>query len=298
MPKVGLALGSGGARGWAHLGALRRLNELGFRPHCVCGASIGALIGSIYAAGHLQAFEDFASSFGWKDLVDLFFSPTFNTKGILSGDRVVEFLRRPEMLGTGESKTFVPFTAVATNLHTGKVHYFSPESNLLHAVRASIAIPVLFTPHRVNGVSYIDGGLTDPLPVNACRKLGADIVIAIDINLNTPSNLISDSAEKSGLRPPALKRLFGRKRSNEGVTETNDTATLLHVMASTIRIMEDTVTRDAIAIQKPEVLVQPAVGHFHLLAFKEARLPAIQAGYEAILAIEPQLRRLGMIAPD
>lgn len=290
-PKVGLALGSGGARGWAHLGALRRLDELGFKPHCICGASIGALVGAIYSAGHFQALEQVAATFGWRNWADLFLDPAFIAPGLLAGDRVVDFLRRPDLLGDG-TLCEIPFSAAATNLQTGLPHHFPPETNALDAVRASIAIPVVFSPHTVDGQIYIDGGLTDPLPIDACRLLGAERVVAIDINLNAA---LSDTPTAQDERPSPWHRLMEKVLPHPFADSTTP-ATLFRVMSATVRLMENVVSRSAIALQHPDVLIQPAVGQFHMLAFKEARLPAIQAGYDAVCAAEPRLRDHGIIA--
>lgn len=289
--KVGLALGSGGARGWAHLGALRRLGELSFTPHCICGSSIGALVGAIYSAGQFQVLEQVATTFGWRDWADLFFDPSFNSSGLLTGDRVVDFLRRPDLLGDG-TRCAIPFSAAATNLQTGLPHHFPPETNALDAVRASIAIPVVFAPHTVDGQTYIDGGLTDPLPIDACRNLGAERVVAIDINLNAA---VSDTPAAQDERPSPWHRLM-EKVLPHSLADRTTPATLFRVMSATVRLMENVVSRDAIALQQPDVLIQPAVGQFHMLAFKEARLPAIQAGYDAVCAAEPSLREHGIIA--
>ncbi|WP_322049051.1 patatin-like phospholipase family protein [Paraburkholderia sp. J67] len=177
-PRVGLVLGGGAARGWAHIGAIRALEEAGIKPDVVCGTSIGALVGAVYANGDLDWLEDWVGKLTWQTVVrllDLRFSG-----GLLGGRKVIDLFAR-QFNGRAIDDLKMPFTAVATELDTGREVWLR-EGGVVDAVRASIAIPGIFTPIWHDGVWLVDGGLSNPVPVSAARAMRADTVIAIDLN--------------------------------------------------------------------------------------------------------------------
>ena len=176
--RVGLVLGGGAARGWAHIGAIRALEEAGIKPDVVCGTSIGALVGAVYANGDLDWLEDWVGKLTWQTVVrllDLRFSG-----GLLGGRKVIELFAH-QFNGRSIDDLRLPFTAVATELDTGREVWLR-EGGVVDAVRASIAIPGIFTPIWHDGVWLVDGGLSNPVPVSAARAMRADTVIAIDLN--------------------------------------------------------------------------------------------------------------------
>ncbi|WP_028219106.1 patatin-like phospholipase family protein [Paraburkholderia oxyphila] len=176
--RVGLVLGGGAARGWAHIGAIRALEEAGIKPDVVCGTSIGALVGAVYANGDLDWLEDWVGRLTWQTVVrllDLRFSG-----GLLGGRKVIDLFAK-QFNGRVIDELAMPFTAVATELDTGREVWLR-EGGVVDAVRASIAIPGLFTPIWHDGVWLVDGGLSNPVPVSAARAMRADTVIAIDLN--------------------------------------------------------------------------------------------------------------------
>ncbi|WP_233881823.1 patatin-like phospholipase family protein [Paraburkholderia flagellata] len=176
--RVGLVLGGGAARGWAHIGAIRALEEAGIKPDVVCGTSIGALVGAVYANGDLDWLEDWVSRLTWQTVVrllDLRFSG-----GLLGGRKVIDLFAH-QFNGRSIDDLRLPFTAVATELDTGREVWLR-EGGVVDAVRASIAIPGIFTPIWHDGVWLVDGGLSNPVPVSAARAMRADTVIAIDLN--------------------------------------------------------------------------------------------------------------------
>ncbi|HEV3431004.1 MAG TPA: patatin-like phospholipase family protein [Paraburkholderia sp.] len=177
-PRVGLVLGGGAARGWAHIGAIRALEEAGIKPDVVCGTSIGALVGAVYANGDLDWLEDWVGKLTWQTVVrllDLRFSG-----GLLGGRKVIDLFAQ-QFNGRAIDDLKMPFTAVATELDTGREVWLR-EGGVVDAVRASIAIPGIFTPIWHDGVWLVDGGLSNPVPVSAARAMRADTVIAIDLN--------------------------------------------------------------------------------------------------------------------
>jgi NTE family protein len=176
-PRIGLALGAGGARGWAHIGVIRALQDAGIKPDVVSGTSMGALVGAAYAAGELERLEEWARSLGWKDVLGLM---DFTLKGgLIRGGRLIDFLRA-RVADRDVAALSLPFGAVATELTTGREVWLR-DGGMFDAVRASIAIPGVFSPVLRDGQLLVDGGLVNPVPVSLCRALGADIVIAVDL---------------------------------------------------------------------------------------------------------------------
>lgn len=177
-PVVGLALGSGSARGWAHFGVLRALREAGVSPDIICGTSIGSLVGATYAAGEMDAFESWVLGLGKRKVFGFM---DFNLGGgLLKGEKIIEFWRENFVQETVE-ELGAPFGCVATDLQTG-AEVWLRKGSIAEAVRASIALPGLFTPVMREGRLLVDGGLVNPVPVSLARAMGADIVIAVDLN--------------------------------------------------------------------------------------------------------------------
>ena len=178
-PKIGLALGSGSARGLAHLGVIRAIEDAGIKVDFIAGTSMGALIGAIHAAGKLDELEAAFRTFDWK-MTASFFDVVLPKSGLLDGAKVSELVRAHIHADTIEMLA-KPFAAVATDIVSGE-EVVIRSGDVIEAVRASISVPGIFTPVRSNGRILVDGGLTNPVPVSAVRAMGADIVIAVDLN--------------------------------------------------------------------------------------------------------------------
>lgn len=211
--RVGLALGSGGARGWAHIGAIRALQEANIPVQCVAGTSIGAFVGALYAADALDELEDFALDLDWKMVVSLL-DVVFPTRGLLDGEKVYDLLTE-NLLDLCIENSTIPFCCVATDLTQGREVRLT-EGCMVDAVRASISIPGVFTPVKIDDRFLVDGGLVNPVPVNAVRDMGADIAIAINLNRpyseppatsgsSSPAGSASgDDADDTGLDSPSM----------------------------------------------------------------------------------------------
>lgn len=177
--RLGLALGSGGARGWAHVGVLLALRDMGIRPDVVAGTSMGALIGAVWAADCLDEMEGWARAQTRADILSkMDFS--FSGGGLMRGSVVMQVLTDLGVPDTFE-KLKHPLIVVATDMTSGREVWLQ-KGSVHHAVRGSVSIPGILSPHWHDGKWLLDGGLTNPVPASACRALGADVTIAVNPN--------------------------------------------------------------------------------------------------------------------
>jgi len=298
-PVVGLALGSGSARGWAHIGVLRALDRAGIRPDVLCGASIGALVGAAYAAGELDRFEQWVLGLGIKEVVSFM---DFNLSGgMLKGERLMDFFRR-NFVDRPMEQLGIPFAVVATALQSG-AEVWLRNGSTVDAVRASIALPGLFTPARQDGRLLVDGGIVNPVPVSLARAMGADIVIAVDLNadilgrhLRPPPEAAQDNGgNNSNERSDWVRKLqdnLGAWLPEVGADRPREPS-VLDVVAASLNIMQVRITRSRMAGEPPEAVVAPRLAHLGLLDFHRAQ-EAIDAGQKAAEASLPFLRELGL----
>ena len=279
-PVIGLALGSGAARGWAHIGVIETLADMGIRPQVVAGTSIGAFVGAAYAAGQLKPLKSWVKTLSWKDILT-FLDVTLGDAGLIQGDKLFDFVRQHMPDGRIENLP-TPFAAVATDLYSGQEVWFR-EGPLLQAVRASIALPGLFTPIEHEGRWLVDGGLVDPVPISLCRAMGADVVIAVNLNgglVGRHFQIKSSSRDRTepgtgswaawsqrireslnGKSAQWLGSLLGKDRKEPG---------LFDVMAGSINIMQDRITRSRMAGDPPEVHIAPRLAHLGIMEFDRA----------------------------
>ena len=305
-PVVGLALGSGSARGWAHIGVLQVLRDEGVRLDMVCGSSIGALVGAVYAAGELERFATWVQSLG---LRDVFGFMDFNLAGgMLKGEKLIAFWRR-NFADFDIEDSPLPFGAVATDLHSG-AEVWLREGSIADAVRASIALPGLFTPVlQEGGRLLVDGGLVNPVPTSLARAMGADIVIGVDLNADIvqrhmhPLAVMHESAAgaeegEGAAEPPMPEHVPARngdwaRRLKFWASAPGKPAfkppSLLDVMMTSVNIMQMRITRSRMAGDPPEVVIAPRLSHLGQLDFHRAR-EAIEEGRRAAQASLPQLR--------
>ena len=188
--KLGLALGAGASRGFAHIGILQVLEENGIPVDVVTGCSMGALIGGLYVSGtNLHILEKYAAKFDMKKYFDI----SIKNGGFLKGRKIEELLRLlTKNIGMGQTR--IPYACVAVDICTGEVKTFT-EGVVYKAIRASISMPGIFTPYEIDGHIYIDGGVLERMPMQAARELGADVVVAVDVSYRgqrqtPPRNLI------------------------------------------------------------------------------------------------------------
>ncbi len=314
-PKVGLALGSGAARGLAHIGVLKVLEENKIPIDFIAGTSMGALIGATYAAGlDIEQIEEIACNTDWK-LTARLFLPTLPRSGFVEGKRIKDFLKT--LIGDSNIDTLkVPFAVVATDLLTGEeivIH----KGSLVEAVRASISIPVIFTPVRHQNRFLVDGGLVNPVPTSVAAEMGADVIIAVnvipsvDIRMkrirmkneermsfskkalssaileNRLSKYIQDKLEKSALANK-IENLFTKNAMSEKEVKAPN---LIDVVMQTVHIAENEICLLRLKQNQPDILVEPEINAVGLLEFFKAP-EAIKSGEDAAIKTLPSIEKL------
>jgi NTE family protein len=299
--KIGLALGSGSARGWAHIGVIRALEEQGIKPDIVAGCSIGALVGAAYCGGHLDALEQWVKGLSFWDVVRLL--DVKMTGGLIEGDSLMASFE-DKLRNVNIEELPLPFAAVATDLASGREVWLQ-QGPLPAAVRASIALPGLFSPVHLNNRWLVDGGLTNPVPISLCRAMGADVIIAANLNSDLIGRHLKTRAEQKQLFGGQERDLFSQllKKLNSGILESKlakwtrekrngETAPgLFEVMASSINIMQDRITKSRMAGDPPDILLSPRLGQLGLLEFDRAG-EAIAEGYESVQRMDTALRHV------
>jgi NTE family protein len=259
---IGIALGAGSARGWAHIGVLRALAKAGIRPRIVCGTSIGALVGAVHANDSLDALEDWVRGLTWRRVLG-FFDFSFSG-GMLKGAKLIAYLEN-QLLDRPIEDLALPFAAVATDLRSGREVWLR-EGRAADAVRASIALPGLFTPVARDGRLLVDGALVNPVPVSLCRAMGADFVIGVDLGSSIAGRHVRGAAQK---RDPGM----------------------IEVLAESINIMQVRITRSRLAGEPADALVMPQLGSLGALDYHRAA-ESIEEGRAAAELALPQIRRL------
>ena len=285
-PRLAIALGSGSARGWAHIGVLRALGKAGIAPDIVCGTSMGAFVGAAYASGELDPLEGWARGLTRRDVLG-FFDVSFGAGGLIKGDKLLGFTGRLFLDETFE-KLDRQFACVATDLASGREVWLR-EGSVRDAVHASAALPGLMAPLRVDGRFLVDGGLVNPVPVSLCRALGAEIVIAIDLGMDAV-NLRARQGDEPA-RAPAWRQAMGRWLGRDDDSEESFRPSLADVVTNSIAIMQSRIARSRLAGEPADVLIAPRLGQLGLLDFHRAD-EAISAGRQAAEHMLPLLRSL------
>ncbi|MEA2919827.1 MAG: hypothetical protein QOJ15_11908 [Bradyrhizobium sp.] len=283
-PVIGLALGGGAARGFAHIGIVRTLIAHGIVPDVVVGTSIGAVIGGAYAAGHLDTLEEWARSLQPRNILS-YLDIRLNGSGLIGGDKLA--LQLEAAIGPTLIEDLpVKFATVATEVRTGHEIWLT-HGRMVDAMRASYALPGIFSPVLVGDRWLVDGALVNPVPVSAARALGAEIVIAANLSSDvfTHSTTIyshGPSAEVAAAAAPALaiepappKRGFGKFFSPERTMKreffgSGGRPGISTVMVDAFNIMQDRITRARLAGDPPDMLITPRVGQIGWFDFHRA----------------------------
>ncbi len=302
-PVIGLALGGGAARGWAHIGILKKLDEAGIRPRVVVGTSIGAVVGGSWAAGKLPELEAFARGLTKRSMLGLmdFHIPG---SGLLAGDRLKRSLEE-QFKGQLIEELPVKFAAVSTEIATGHEIWLT-RGPLSDAMRASYALPGIFVPVQLAGRWLIDGALTNPVPVQVARALGAEMIIAVNLHTDVlgrsgvirehgvePTLAVIPTPQQDEARHGLVAAVYGaagRWRSpfrGSPESEKADKSVapgILSVMLDAFNITQDRIARQRLAGDPPDVMVSPKIGGIGLTEFHRAE-ESIAAGEAAAMKV-------------
>lgn len=302
-PKIGLALGSGSARGWSHIGVINALAKVGIEPDIICGCSIGGLVGASYAAGNLKELERWVRSLSRIDVARLL---NFSMNGFVDVERVQSFILQYVGNETLKIETIKKiFATVATDLETGREVWFT-EGPIVEAVWSSISMPGVFPPVRSQNRWLIDGGLVNPVPVSLCRALGADHVIAVNLNgdivgkhfyqqrqKDEPQMEEHDEVEE-GFAANITKALKEYSVRLFGSPEKLRVPGFFDTLASSINITQDRITRSRMAGDPPDITLTPKLSHLGLLEFFRAE----EAITEGEACVERMISQLQHFLPE
>ena len=276
--RIALALGGGAARGWAHIGVLRALDEAGIEVGMIAGTSIGALVGGCYLAGKLDELEAFARSLTMRRIAGLL-DFTIGGGGLFGGMRLTRRMQ-DHLQGLSIEDLDRPFVAVAAEVNTGHEVWITSGS-LITAIRASYALPGIFEPIRCNNRTLIDGALVNPVPVSVCRAHEEPLVVAVNLNydLYGRSAVVKHSASVQKLEEPSAQRTT---EARLGVTG---------VMVQAFNIIQDRISRARLAGDPPDLALHPRLSDIGLSEFHRAG-EAIERGYEEGRSKLSELKRL------
>ncbi len=309
--KLGIALGSGASRGWAHIGVLNAIDDAGITIDYLSGSSIGALVGAVYANGELDELERFAREITWKT-VALYFDITFPGSGLISGKKIFKMLSGyfgKKKIG----ELSIPYCAVAADVVTGEEIRID-SGNLSDAVRSSISIPGIFAPYKYQQRFLVDGGIVNPVPVNVLKDMGADIVIAVDLNSCTiesiKRNFNKIRKENSLTEKTEAKQKIQRERRMfelledkykevsevikdriESFIAKDHSPNILETLDNTTHIMQRSITKNAFKTSHPNITIEPQLGDFRMLDFDRAE-EAVKEGYDLMRNKLDKLKQL------
>ena len=294
---VGLVLGSGSSRGWAHIGAIEALEKQKIPIDYIVGCSIGSYVGAIYSSGSLQSLKTFVLKMNGKKVFS-YFDVVFPRSGVLNGTRRLKELYSMHTDAADFCDLKIPLMMVATDLTTGKKVVLKSGS-ILEALRATMSVPGLFAPVKIKDRWLVDGGIVDPVPVGVARALEADVVIAVDLN----SGIISErrktrsrrrAVKKAGDPPSYKSELFQKlhdyyetaefsftDKISEMLKKESATPDIIETVMCSINIMQERITRINLAVEPPDVLIQPHLGHLRMMDFDQVE-NSIEEGQAAV----------------
>jgi len=262
---IALVLSSGGARGIAHIGAINELEKAGYKITSIAGTSMGALVGGIYAAGHLDALKTWMCSLDKKAVFDLL-DFTLSTSGVIKGERVIETLKK--MIADRNIESLpVPFCAIATDIINGREIVFR-KGSLFDAIKASSSIPTLVTPFTLNGLMLVDGGVMNPIPMNHVAHTRRDLMVVVNVNANIPRDIHKDNIdekvnEKSGIENgkeifSKYMSYFNSLRKKNGKPDPDEKPGHLgyfELMSKSLNLMISQISAITIELYKPDILI-------------------------------------------
>ncbi|MCG8380818.1 MAG: patatin-like phospholipase family protein [Gammaproteobacteria bacterium] len=304
-PRIGLALGGGGARGWAHIGVIQALQEQGITPAVVSGCSMGAVIGAAYVSGRFDTLTKWACELHKWDVIR-FFDVNPLQPGFIDERRLQivfnQYIAPDDALIEDQEITF---GMVTTRLDNGQEIWLQ-HGNILDSLWASIAIPGIFPPRKINDNWYMDGGMVNPVPVSLCRALGADIVIAVNLNhhvfsqqnmakIQQVARQKEENEARSSEDPNLLDALSQKLKNYTSFFTSNEETSLFEppklfdTLAKSIDIMQDRITRSRMAGDPPEINLTPRLAHIGILEFFSAK-DAIDIGRQCVESAAAEIK--------
>lgn len=299
--RVGLVLGSGASRGWAHIGVIEALEQAGVPIDFIAGCSVGAYVGALYASGSLGKLKEFLLRMDGQKIFS-YFDVVFPRSGLLNGSKRVRELFSMHTEAQTFEELAIPVVMVAADLERGK-KVILKSGSIVDALRATMSYPGLFEPVRINGRWLVDGGLIDPVPVGMARAMGAEIVIAVDLNSRIASRsqkkTFTESKENQKGTPFMLPESEPRSRNElvkkmadfyEGIEKSlryktneflhRDSAApdIIETVMTSVGIMQERITRVNLAVDQPDILIQPRLGELKMMNFDQVE-HAIEEGY-------------------
>jgi len=309
--KIGLVLGSGGMRGLAHISVIEYLNALGIKPDLVVGASIGSIIGALYCAGKLEDFKkDF---FGMsKTQVMRYFYPAMSKSGLLNADKIIDYLKKYIPVDAKIEDFEIPLAIIATDFESGRTVVFR-KGKVLAAIRASISIPGVFIPVHYNKGLLVDAGVSNPLPIDVARRMGARKVIAVNLQpaVSRKKELVAEKKKEGFVSSAGISHLSqkyadmikqtwrfnvnsrwlsswfdaGKKEKKKSLPNMFD------IMAQSVQILMYQNTRLMLQKHKADVLIEPNLLNISLLDYSKSK-GALEEGFRACERVKPKIMTL------
>lgn len=297
LPRIGLALGAGVARGFAHIGVIRALRRHGIKPDVIAGTSIGAVVGGCYLAKKLDEFEEWAHTLNRRGLFS-FLDFTIRAPGLITGQKFMAALN-DHLKDIQIQDLPHPFVAIATDMTSGHEVWLR-RGSLVEAMRASFSLPGIFPPVKLFGHSLIDGALVNPTPVSVCRALGAKVTIAVDLNADLIGKARKPGTDYQTVMgfdifndkdvAPEDQKLFSRFNLTKKLFKRDKTEpSMFGVLFSSFNIVMDRVTRSRLAGDPPDIHIKPLVGNFGLLEIDRVA-EMIAEGEAAVERILPDIK--------
>lgn len=301
--KVGLVLGSGSSRGWAHIGAIEALEEARIPIDFIVGCSVGSYVGALYASDSLNSLKEFVLRMNGKKVFS-YFDVVFPRSGLLDGTRKVRELFSMHTDVEEFEDLALPVCMVATDLKRGS-KVILQSGNIMKALQATMSVPGLFAPVQISGRWLVDGGLVDPVPVGVAKAMAADVVIAVDLNSGLISRRLArkqvqraedaggvkGEAEEPEYKYELLKKLSDyyesaetsfKTKINELFRKEEEIPDIIETVMTSINIMQERITRINLAVEPPDILVQPRLGDLKMMDFDQVD-HAIEEGYLGVM---------------
>lgn len=311
--RIGLVLGSGASRGWAHIGVIEALEEEGLPIDYIVGCSIGAYVGAIYAAGGLKSLKDFVLKMDGKKVFS-YFDVVFPRSGLLNATKKLKELFFMHTEAREFSELRIPVFMVATDLHSGEKVVLKSGS-LLDALRATMSVPGLFAPAKIKDRWLVDGGLVDPVPVGVARSEEADIVIAVDLSgtivsrmrameqrvdpetEEMPQGQLESERSYAGQLMSKLADYYQmaetgfRAKIGELFQQESAAPDIIETVTTSIAIMQRRINRINLAVDPPDILIEPRLGELRMMDFDQVA-HTIEEGYIAARENMDDIRNL------